>query len=135
MINLQNSMLLLRKNSFPWNSKIKLTLTEKLIVKDQKPESIISKDMLNLIRGLCCGLKTKNPIEEIVDFSSDAAVLDFFYNNSKFHTQALDINSDIATVTIDIEILFANSSQITDSILEKIDKLEIKTFLGSFRLK
>jgi len=122
----------LTKDLFPWDATIQLVIENKIVVKGADPQDVISKNVLSDIKSLCTGTSVKNPVQEKVDFNAAEDIADYFFERSSFKVEKLDINSDVATVKTEVEILYANKRQVTDEILKKIISLNIKTFFGSF---
>ena len=134
MINQELLRRVLKDNLFPWDSKIIFTLNMKSIVSTHEKSAVFDSRTVKLIKGLCIGSTVKNPIEDLDDISSDEDIKNKLLENTEVEYQQLDGNSDVAVFKLELQILYANRSSLTEEICEKLESLYVKTPFGGFKI-
>ena len=130
MVNQDKLKKIIDNNIFAWDSILEFDIAFKNIVRGTSPSQVLDERMIRTIKSICIGKNFKNPIESILNFSSDDDIVKYFFEDISVSYSPLDINSDIAEFVLSFKILYGNKSVLSEEIVKKITKASVKTFYG-----
>ncbi len=134
MVNQDKLKKILDNNIFAWDATLEFEVSFKNIVRGTSPSQVLDEKIIRMIKSICVGKKFKNPIESTLDFSNDEDIVKYFSNDLAVSYAALDVNSDIAEFVLSFKILYGNKSVLSEEIIKKITKANVKTFYGRYEI-
>ncbi len=135
MVNSDKALFFLKNPTFPASSIVRLIVTHKLITESLDRKELISDCLIEKIKNISIGKLVRNKIEDIVNFDSRESIVDFFSKKIKLEEIAeLDVYTNVAIVSLPLEIYFGNREQITEEIISETKKITFKTFFTEVTL-
>jgi len=134
VVNLEKAKRILKYNILPPNSAIRMVILHESIISEPVYDQVISEDFVNKIKLICSGSVVKNPIQDLVDFSSNEEISKYFFKNSEFTIESLDINSSLARVKTELNIRYVNRKDINFKFLDDMEEIEFITFFGRYEI-